>query len=236
MYQPKYHLESLRLTGVEALLRWRNKNGDLVPPDQFIPLAEQSGMMVSIGKFVLKQACQQFHQLLNSGYPDITIAINVSPAQLEEPDFCANLQCAMQSNNIPPEQVEVEVTETIAANNLDDIQQALNRVRALGCKVAIDDFGTGFSSLSILHTLPATRLKIDRTFVDAMEQDDSIAKMIVNLGQTLGMEITAEGIETQAQYQQLKAFNCEEGQGWLFAKAMELDELVAFLAKPMQNE
>lgn len=236
MYQPKYHLESLKLTGVEALLRWCNKNGDLVPPDQFIPLAEQSGMMVSIGRFVLKQACQQFNQLLNSGYPDITIAINVSPAQLEEPDFCSSLQSAMQSNNIPPEQVEVEVTETIAANNLDDIQQALNRVRAIGCKVAIDDFGTGFSSLSILHTLPATRLKIDRTFVDAMEQDDSIAKMIVNLGQTLGMEITAEGIETQAQYEQLKAFNCEEGQGWLFARAMELDELVAFLAKPMQNE
>jgi sensor c-di-GMP phosphodiesterase-like protein len=111
----------------------------------------------------------------------------------------------------------------------------LNNVRRLGCKIAIDDFGTGFSSLSLLHKLPATRLKIDRIFVDAMNEDDSIAKMIVNLGQTLGMEITAEGIETEIQHRQLKAFHCEEGQGWLFAKAMEMDEFIAFFNRKQDS-
>lgn len=231
MYQPKYNLNSLELTGVEALLRWRNKQGDLVPPDQFIPLAEQSGMMVNIGAFVVQRACQQFKQLLDSVDGNITMAINISPAQLDEPDFIPILESALKQYAIKPQQIELEITETIAAKNLSALCAVLDQVRQLGCKIAIDDFGTGFSSLSILHKLPATRLKIDRAFVDAMEEDCSIAKMIVNLGQTLGMQITAEGIETEFQHNKLKAFNCEEGQGWLFAKAMTMEQLIVFISQ-----
>ncbi|MBW3695366.1 EAL domain-containing protein [Vibrio sp. T187] len=229
MYQPKYKLDSMALTGVEALLRWRNKQGQLIPPDKFIPLAEQSGMMVSIGEFVLDRACQQLKDLEQVSETEITMAINVSPAQLEDSAFVACLEGALTRHHVAPERIELEITETMAANNLSYICKVLDNVRQLGCKIAIDDFGTGFSSLSVLHKLPATRLKIDRSFVDAMEQDDSIAKMIVNLGQTLGLNITAEGIETSVQYEKLKAFGCEEGQGWLFAKAMEMTDLIELI-------
>jgi EAL domain-containing protein (putative c-di-GMP-specific phosphodiesterase class I) len=194
-------------------------------------LAEQSGMMVNIGAFVVQRACQQFKQLLDSVDGNITMAINISPAQLDEPDFIPILESALKQYAIKPQQIELEITETIAAKNLSALCAVLDQVRQLGCKIAIDDFGTGFSSLSILHKLPATRLKIDRAFVDAMEEDCSIAKMIVNLGQTLGMQITAEGIETEFQHNKLKAFNCEEGQGWLFAKAMTMEQLIVFISQ-----
>ncbi|MCK6262942.1 EAL domain-containing protein [Vibrio sp. ZSDE26] len=235
MYQPKYHLSSGKITGMEALLRWRNDDGDLVPPDRFIPLAEQSGMMLTIGAFVIQRSCEQLKQLNDAGYNDICMAINISPVQLEDSGFASLLEYSLKSTGIEPKQLELEITETMAANNLDYICNVLDKVRALGCKVAIDDFGTGFSSLSVLHKLPATRLKIDRAFVDAMEDDDSIAKMIVNLGQTLGLEVTAEGIETQSQLAKLRAFGCEEGQGWLFAKAMNLDDFQALLEQDKQK-
>ncbi|MBU2897753.1 EAL domain-containing protein [Vibrio hepatarius] len=227
-YQPKYKLATLELSGVEALLRWRNKEGVLVPPDQFIPLAEQSGLMVSIGAFVLEHCCLQFQMLKQAGHTQLTMAINVSPTQIEGPGFVQQLRQTMKRYNIEPETVELEVTETVVAKNISELCKVLNKVRQLGCKIAIDDFGTGFSSLSVLHTLPATRLKIDRAFVEGMLQDDSIAKMIVNLGQTLGMEITAEGIENKSQLERLKGFGCEEGQGWLFSKAMIMEELLNF--------
>ncbi|MGC9491976.1 GGDEF/EAL domain-containing response regulator [Vibrio genomosp. F10] len=229
MYQPKYHLETKAITGMEALLRWRTDSGDLIPPDQFIPLAEQSGMMLTIGAFVMQRSCEQLRQLNQAGFEDISMAINISPSQLEDSGFISSLQYSLESTGISPQQLELEITETVAANDFDYIFNVLTEVRKLGCKVAIDDFGTGFSSLSVLHKLPATRLKIDRAFVDAMDEDDSIAKMIVNLGQTLGLEVTAEGIETDEQFEKLKSFGCEEGQGWLFAKAMVLEELISEL-------
>ncbi|OEF07311.1 GGDEF/EAL domain-containing response regulator [Vibrio genomosp. F10] len=229
MYQPKYHLETKAITGMEALLRWRTDSGDLIPPDQFIPLAEQSGMMLTIGAFVMQRSCEQLRQLNQAGFEDISMAINISPSQLEDSGFISSLQYSLESTGISPQQLELEITETVAANDFDYICNVLTEVRKLGCKVAIDDFGTGFSSLSVLHKLPATRLKIDRAFVDAMDEDDSIAKMIVNLGQTLGLEVTAEGIETDEQFEKLKSFGCEEGQGWLFAKAMVLEELISEL-------
>ncbi|USD40119.1 EAL domain-containing protein [Vibrio sp. SCSIO 43135] len=229
MYQPKYQLETGTLTGIEALLRWKNKHGSLVPPDMFIPLAEQSGLMVVIGSTVLEQACQHLAELKQRGHATLSMAINISPAQLEEANFIALLKETLNRYQLSPQQIEIEVTETMAANDLEFMCDILAQVRALGCKVAIDDFGTGFSSLSVLHRLPATRLKIDRTFVNAMEDDDSIAKMIVNLGQTLGMDITAEGIETELQKQKLQQFGCEEGQGWLFAKALEFPDLLRLI-------
>ncbi|MGF1696237.1 EAL domain-containing protein [Vibrio lamellibrachiae] len=229
MFQPKYHLLTGKITGMEALLRWKDDNGDLVPPDRFIPLAEQCGMMVTIGAFVIQRSCEQLQQLNQAGYNNICMAINISPAQLEDSGFISLLQYSLNSTGILPSQLELEITETMAANNLDYVCKVLTQVRQLGCKIAIDDFGTGFSSLSVLHKLPATRLKIDRAFVEAMEEDDSIAKMIVNLGQTLGLEVTAEGIETSAQLEKLKGFGCEEGQGWLFAKAMPLEDLIELL-------
>jgi diguanylate cyclase (GGDEF)-like protein len=230
MYQPKYNLITGQCTGVEALLRWRNKQGKLVPPDHFIPLAEQSGLMLDIGKFVIQQSCKQLSELANEGFGHLSMAINVSPAQLESTSFIQELTSTISDYQLNPEKLEIEVTETMAANNIAFMCSILSEVRKLGCSVAIDDFGTGFSSLSVLHKLPATRLKIDKSFVETMESDDSIAKMVVNLGQSLGMAITAEGIETEEQKEKLINLQCEEGQGWLFSKALEYDDLVKLLS------
>ncbi|WP_076589586.1 putative bifunctional diguanylate cyclase/phosphodiesterase [Vibrio ostreicida] len=229
MYQPKYNLADGRITGVEALLRWENKQGNMIPPDQFISLAERSGLILKIGDFVLAKACQEFSQLRDQGYQHLSMAINVSPIQLEESDFIALLKRTLAEFSIPATHIEIEITETMAAHNLTFMCQILEQVRQLGCKVAIDDFGTGFSSLNVLNKLPATRLKIDRSFVAGIEHSDSIVKMIVELGQNLGMEVTAEGIETLSQKEKLQEYHCEEGQGWWFAKAMTMSDLLIML-------
>jgi EAL domain-containing protein (putative c-di-GMP-specific phosphodiesterase class I) len=197
----------------------------LVPPDRFIPLAEQSGMMVAIGTFVLRTACNKLARLRAAGHLGLTMAINVSQAQLREPDFVEVLRRALSDAAVPPAQVELEITESMAAEDLALIQKLLGEIVALGVKIAIDDFGTGFSSLSVLRKLPAHRLKIDRSFIQEIESDDSIARMVIGLGHSQGMQITAEGVENEAQREILCRLGCDEGQGWLFARPMEKEVL-----------
>ena len=235
LYQPKVSLVDGQPQGVEALLRWRMADGQMVPPDRFIPLAEQSGLMGALGTFVLRSACQQLARLRAAGERELVMAINVSHAQLREPDFVATVEKAIADSGVPPSSVELEITESMAADDLAVIRPLLMAVCALGVSVAIDDFGTGFSSLSVLRHLPAQRLKIDRSFINELEDDDSIARMVISLGQSLGMRITAEGVETEAQRQALCALGCEEGQGWLFARALNEAELLAWLAERRQG-
>lgn len=231
VYQPKVSLHDGRPQGVEALLRWRMSDGQLVPPDRFIPLAEQSGLMGALGTFVLRSACQQLARLRAAGEHELVMAINVSQAQLREPDFVATVQHALDDAKVPASQVELEITESMAADDLAVIRPLLDAVRALGVSVAIDDFGTGFSSLSVLRHLPAQRLKIDRSFINELDHDDSIARMVISLGHSLGMRITAEGVETESQRQALCELGCEEGQGWLFARPLDEAALLAWLAE-----
>lgn len=229
VYQPKVSLHDGKPQGVEALLRWRMIDGQLVPPDRFIPLAEQSGLMGALGTFVLRSACQQLARLRNLGQHDLVMAVNVSHAQLREPDFLFTVRRALDDAAVPASHLELEITESMAADDLDVIRPLLNDVRAMGVSVSIDDFGTGFSSLSVLRHLPAQRLKIDRSFINELDRDDSIARMVISLGKSLGMRITAEGVETEAQRQALCKLGCEEGQGWLFAKPMDEPALLSWL-------
>lgn len=229
VYQPKVKLSTGRPSGMEALLRWRMADGQLVPPDRFIPLAEQSGLMITLGSFVLRSACKQLARVRAAGHMDLTMAINVSQTQLRDANFITVLNQVLMDADIPPEYIELEITESMAAENLDHMRTLLAEVRALGVMIAIDDFGTGFSSLSVLRHLPAQRLKIDRSFINEMGRDDSISRMVISLGHSLGMNVTAEGVETEAQRQALHVLGCEEGQGWLFARPMEESALLAWL-------
>jgi len=228
-YQPKVCLRTGQALGLEALMRWRRPDGQLVPPDRFIPLAEQAGLMMVLGSFVTFHACAQLKQLHDAGHTQLSMAINVSHAQLREPDFVPLLSQALLDTGVRPEMVELEITESMAADDLTLVQQRLADVRALGLKVAIDDFGTGFSSLSVLRHLQADRLKIDRCFIQELEHDQRIAQMVVKLGKLLNMQITAEGVETTAQRDILRGMGCDEAQGWLYARPMPADELLNWL-------
>lgn len=229
VYQPKVNLLNGQASGVEALLRWRMADGQLVPPDRFIPVAEQTGLMIAMGTFVLRSGCQQLARLRSAGHTDLTMAINVSNAQLRDSRFIPVLKRALLDAQVPADKIELEITESMASENLERLRDLLNEVRQLGIKIAIDDFGTGFSSLSVLKFLPATRLKIDRSFINEIGKNDSISRMVISLGHSLGLRVTAEGVETEEQRQALCTLGCEEGQGWLFAKPLEEAALLEWL-------
>jgi diguanylate cyclase len=235
VYQPQVELATHRVIGAEALLRWRTDEGKFVPPDQFIPLAEQSGLIVPIGEFVLRTACRQVRQLRDAGHEDFRIAVNISLAQFRHPAFIDTVRRALADAEVPGAALELEITESMAMEEVSAVLRVLAEIRGTGASVAIDDFGTGFSSLSQLRRLDVERLKIDRAFVREAQSSAAgatIAQMVVNLGCSLGMRVVAEGIETEEQRQHLLALGCHEGQGWLFAKPMPADELDRWLAAP----
>ncbi|RZI58665.1 MAG: EAL domain-containing protein [Rubrivivax sp.] len=235
VYQPQVELATQRVIGAEALLRWRTDEGKFVPPDQFIPLAEQSGLIVPIGEFVLRTACRQVRQLRDAGYSDFRIAVNISLAQFRHPAFIDTVRRALADAEVPGSALELEITESMAMEEVSAVLRVLAEIRGTGASVAIDDFGTGFSSLSQLRRLDVERLKIDRAFVREAQSSAAgatIAQMVVNLGCSLGMRVVAEGIETEEQRQHLLALGCHEGQGWLFAKPMPAEELDRWLAAP----
>lgn len=232
VYQPQVDLASQRALGAEALLRWRTADGTFVPPDQFIPLAEQSGLIISIGEFVLRTACHQLKRMEDLGHQDFRMCVNISLAQFRHPGFIATLQRALQDSGINPRNLELEITESMAMDDGELVRQLLAEIKRSGASVAIDDFGTGFSSLSQLRQLEVGRLKIDRAFVREAQNSSAgltIAHMVINLGRGLGLTVIAEGVETEEQRQQLLALGCHEGQGWLFAKPMAADMLETWM-------
>ncbi|UXH77826.1 putative bifunctional diguanylate cyclase/phosphodiesterase [Roseateles amylovorans] len=235
VYQPQVDLITERVIGAEALLRWRTSEGNFVPPDQFIPLAEQSGLIVPIGEFVLRTACYQIRQLRDSGFADFRIAVNISLAQFRQPAFIDTLRQALADAEVPGDLLELEITESMAMEEVSAVLRVLEEIRSTGATVAIDDFGTGFSSLSQLRRLDVERLKIDRVFVSEAQSSAAgatIAQLVVNLGRSLGMRVVAEGIETEEQRQHLLALGCHEGQGWLFARPMPAEDLERWLRMP----
>ncbi|WP_319559148.1 EAL domain-containing protein [Marispirochaeta sp.] len=229
VYQPKISLADGKPSGLEALLRWQTGDGEFVAPDYFVPLAEQTGFMLIIGTFVLRSACLQLARLREKGYTSLTMAINVSQLQLQEENFIQVLENVIQDYNIPADKIELEITESMAADDPQEIRELLLRIRNIGVGIALDDFGTGFSSLSVLKYLPVGRLKIDRCFISEMEQNDSIARVIIGLGKSLGMSVTAEGVETGDQYRSLQALGCDEAQGWFFSYPLEEGPLMEWL-------
>ncbi|MDO9192502.1 MAG: EAL domain-containing protein [Undibacterium sp.] len=228
VFQPQVDMRTGQALGAEALLRWKTEEGNFVPPDQFIPIAEYSGLIVNIGEWVLRTACYELVHLRSLGYTDFQMAINVSQAQFSHPLFMQTLHRALHDSKAPPECIELEITESMAMKDPELLIKTLHQIKQLGIRVSIDDFGTGFSSLSHLQKLDVDKLKIDRAFVNEIKDssgDGSIAKMVVQLGQSLQMEIIAEGVETTMQAETLLSFGCHLAQGYLYAKPMTPDDL-----------
>ena len=238
-YQPQIDLASGRVIGVEALLRWRRKDGELIPPDRFIPVAEQSGLIVGLGGWIVQTALLALQRFQAQGLPMLRMAVNVSPVQLRQPNFLGLIDEAIRQTGSDPAQLEIEITESVAVGGIDPIIKLLEEIRARGVSVALDDFGTGYSSLSYLQKLPADRLKIDRSFVSALEKNDQgtrIARTIILLGHELELEVIAEGVESQSTADVLVALGCETAQGYHYARPMSEDEFVEWLARYIRLE
>ncbi len=232
-YQPKFNTKNEISNEVEALIRWHHPEIGNVPPNEFIPLAEETGLITSIGKWVIETACQQARAWLNEATP-MQIAVNVSAKQLSNMSLCGEIKEVLEQTNLPPQLLEIELTESLLINNVSSNIKVLNELSEMGISIAIDDFGTGFSSLSYLTSFPVNKLKIDRAFVQKISSDNAdrrLIKAIVSLAHSLSLSVVAEGIETIKQLNYLKFIGCDTVQGFLLAKPAPADDLDLKLPK-----
>lgn len=228
-YQPLIDLESADMTGVEALIRWPEPSGGLVPPGEFIPLAEEMGLIDAIGAWVIDEVCRQDRMWREEGL-ELNVSFNLSPRQLWQDDVADRIVTPILGAGMDPTRVTVEITESTAMTNPDRTLGILHELHARGLKLAIDDFGTGYSSLARLRYMPVDVLKIDQSFVRELDQDDQNASMVsamVALASNLGMTSLAEGIETEAEWRVLVERGCERGQGYFFSRPVPADEILA---------
>ncbi|MFN0316489.1 MAG: putative bifunctional diguanylate cyclase/phosphodiesterase, partial [Burkholderiales bacterium] len=229
-YQPQVDAVTQKLLGVEALIRWHHpKLGD-IPPSQFIPLAEETGIIVALGAWVLRKACTDARAWQSWGLKDVAVAVNVSARQFHEPGFADTVLNTLAQTQLYGSLLELELTESMLLDRNGLHVAELAALRQQGVSFAIDDFGTGYSSLSVLKHFPLQRLKIDRSFVKNIpyESDDvAIASAVIALGHKMGLEVVAEGVETQSQYEYLKDQACDRIQGYLFSRPLPLEELLA---------
>jgi diguanylate cyclase (GGDEF)-like protein len=224
LYQPKVDMRTGRLIGVEALLRCTPDSGEFISPNDFIPVAEETGLIVPIGEWVINEACRQIRAWQDQGLPAFPVSVNVSTRSLRGGDFVTKLRAALAAMSVAPQALELEITESAAIADLERTQAILHDVRALGVRISIDDFGTGFSSLAHLRRIPADRIKIDRAFVCTMtevDDDAALVHAIIGIATTLRKHVIAEGVETEAQRAQLLRFGCHEGQGYLFSRPVD---------------
>ncbi|MGQ7935341.1 EAL domain-containing protein [Paraburkholderia sp. D1E] len=230
-YQPCLDARTGALVGVEGLLRWNSPQIGTVAPSQFIPVAEETRLIIPIGAWVINEACRQIAQWRAEGVLDIRVSINLSAIQLRDPELLATLRDSLATHRVPPDGLELEITETVLMDNAENYLQAIRAIRALGVKLSLDDFGTGYSSLSYLNRFPLDRLKIDRAFVHDMldaPADLAIIKAIVELGHELGLRVVAEGVESEREAQILRGVGCDELQGFLYSKALSPTELYSW--------
>lgn len=227
-YQPKVDLRSGRVVGAEALVRWADPEDGIVGPDKFIPVAEETGLIVPLGDWVLNKACETLCDLQNKGVRGFTISVNMSTRQLREKSFVARLTALLAKHELDPGSLELEMTESQLMDNPDEAMKVLAQLKELGVRLSIDDFGTGYSSLSHLQKFPVDYIKIDRTFlreVGLVERDTVIAKAIISLGHTLNLTVIAEGVETSEQLSFLRAHDCDQMQGYYFSPALTKEML-----------
>jgi diguanylate cyclase (GGDEF)-like protein len=233
VYQPTFNLLSSSITGVEALIRWQHPTRGLVLPDEFIFLAEETSLIVPIGRWVLGEACRQAAEWSRRGN-HLSVSVNVSGRQLDKDvDFVAEVHAALTASGLDPRLLTLEITETMIMRDADVSTRRLHALKALGVRIAIDDFGTGYSSLAYLRQFPVDTLKIDRSFIGAIADDEESAALIramIQLGKALGIETLAEGIEEDTQLQSLLRENCDSGQGYLFARPLRPDALEEFVS------
>ena len=233
-YQPLVHIESGTTIGVEALIRWQNPEVGLVPPDQFIHVAEDIGLINPIGEWVLREACRQVRAWQDAGLPPLVVAVNVSPLQFRQTGFVDTVANALAASGLEARFLELELTERTVMNDAELNLGTLSALSSMGVELALDDFGTGYSSLAYLKRFPVGKLKIDRSFVRDLEvdpDDRAIASTILSMGRNLRLKVLAEGVETREQYAILRGMGCELVQGYHFSRPLPPDELVAFLRK-----
>jgi diguanylate cyclase (GGDEF)-like protein/PAS domain S-box-containing protein len=227
VYQPQMDVATGRVTGLEALLRWQHPQLGLVPPDKFIRIAENSGLIMPIGEWVLRTACSQSRKWQGEGLPAVPIAVNVSAVQFRQEGFCELIRRVLRETGLAPQYLELELTESLLLSSADVTSSVLQELKALGVNLAIDDFGTGYSSLSYLKHFPVSKLKVDRSFVRdvAVNPDDAaITTAIISMAKSLKLKVIAEGVENEAQMSFLRAHHCDEIQGYYFSKPLPADE------------
>ncbi|MDW7645994.1 MAG: EAL domain-containing protein [Desulfuromonadales bacterium] len=228
-YQPQVDLGSGHIVGCEALVRWQHPQRGMVPPDNFIPLAEETGLIVPLGTWVLRESCRQAREWQEQGLSGLSVAVNISGRQFREPDFVATVERVLQESGLEPQFLELEITESVMMENVESAIMTWADLKLLGVSLAIDDFGTGYSSLSYLKQFPIHSLKIDRSFVCDIvtdSNDAAIASSVIALAHTMGLKVVGEGIETEEQLQFLKEKGCNMGQGYLFSRPLPAEEIV----------
>lgn len=230
-FQPVVDARSGKTRSVEALVRWEHPDRGLISPGDFVPLAEETGQIIELGRQVLNQACQALVKLHAKGFRDCSVAVNVSPIQLRKDGFIDSVSAALKASGLAPQFLELEVVESVVLYDTDVVIQALHELRGLGVRIAIDDFGTGFSSLSYIKLLPANKIKIDRSFIKDViknRSDSAITQGVISMAHHLGLEVVAEGVETDAHAAFLRKHQCDLLQGFAFARPMPFDALLDY--------
>jgi diguanylate cyclase (GGDEF)-like protein/PAS domain S-box-containing protein len=236
-YQPKIDLVSGRITGMEALLRWFHPAMGMISPVKFIPLAEETGLIVPIGAWVLRAACEQNKRWADQGLPPLRVAVNLSARQFAQDDLHATILQVLEETGLPPELLELEITESVTMDNPEHAAALLRKLKALGIHLAIDDFGTGYSSLSYLKRFPIDNVKIDRSFIKDIphdEDDVAITQAVIAMAHSLGLKVIAEGVESEEHLTFLRHHGCEEAQGYLFGAPMSAEDFTALVTRTPQ--
>jgi diguanylate cyclase (GGDEF)-like protein len=237
-YQPILRLRDRSIVGIEALVRWRHPEKGILSPREFIPLAEDVGLIARVGEWVLRRACEQLKTWQGAGASSLRISVNVSPRQFQQRDFAANVRRIVKETGLDPSALDLEITESIAMHDVAHTGRVLSELSELGIQISMDDFGTGHSSLNYLKHFPIRRLKIDQSFVAGMtthDKDHAIVATIISIARNLGLAVTAEGVETEEQAEQLASLACEDVQGYLFARpapAEEVEKLLGLGPRP----
>ena len=231
-YQPKVDVEHQNMVGVEALVRWRRPGHGLVPPDEFIPICEETGLIIPLGAWVLEQACQTTRQWHDQGHGDLHVAVNLSPRQFQDKDLVRQIKMILLKTGLPPNCLELEITESVVMHSVEDAIITMRALTDLGLRLSMDDFGRGYSSLYHLKRFPMSTLKIDRSFVAdvANDPDDaSIVDTIISMSRSLNLQVVAEGVETREQLEFLRQRRCDQMQGYYFSKPLSAEDLLSLL-------
>ena len=238
-YQPQAEVMSGKIVGVEALIRWQHPQQGLVPPAEFIPLAEETGLIAGLGEWMLVQACQQMQSWMKDGMPALRIAVNLSGRQLEDPSLLEKVAKVLSETELPAEQLELEITESTLMERAEEVTLILQRLKAMGIKLAIDDFGTGYSSLSYLKQFPIDTLKVDSSFVhDSINTSNggTFIATIIALAQSLNLKVAAEGVESREQEAFLKAQHCDLMQGYYLSKPLTSAAFAQWMSEQNRQE